>query len=229
MTYDIESDLRALAAAAEWPSVDVDATVRARLAAGEGAPAARRRRWWAGLGALLAATGLLALPGPRAAIADWLGLDGVEIRTVGPSATTAPPRAPDDLGFGREVRVEDAAVALGRPPLLPQDLGPPQRAFLVAQYPTFAFGDLYLTEFVSGPGQPWVTKKLLPSAARVESVLVNGGPGFWIEGPHGVGFGSEPERTVGNVLLWEQDGLTLRLEGAGTREEALAVAGTIGR
>ena len=224
MSVDLDAGLRDLALAIDDPTVDVEGRVRARLLAGEGRP---RRRRWAALGVFVSAVGVLVLPGPRAAIADWLGLQGVEVRTAGPSATSAPTRAPGDLGFGTEVSMEQAAAALGRPPLLPRGLGRPDRIFLVDEYPTFQYGDRFLSEFVSGDAAPWVTKKLVPSAASVESVLVNGGPGFWIEGPHSVGFGSEPDRTVGDVLLWEQGGLTLRLEGADTRAEALALAGTV--
>ena len=225
----IELELRELAVALEAPVVDVEQRVRERIAAGEGKAPGRGRRWWAGLGVLLAATGTLVLPGPRAAIADWLGLDGVEIRAAEPSATTAPPRAEDDLGFGPEVSFTSAEVALGRRPLLPNALPAPDRVFLSGgSFPTFQFGDMYLTEFVSGPDQPYVTGKLLPPATETEQVLVNGGPGYWIEGPHAVLFGEESARTVGDVLLWVQDGLTLRLEGAPSKAEALRIAGTIG-
>ena len=58
----------------------------------------------------------------------------------------------------------------------------------------------------------------------MERVEVDGQPGIWVEGEHVV---SEPfglPRLSGNVLLWEQNGLTLRLEGRLTKEQALDIA-----
>jgi hypothetical protein len=223
-TVELERHLLDLASALEEPTIDVTSTVRARIEAGEGRAPARRRRWFS-LGALIAALGMVIFPGPRTAIADWLGLDGVEIRTDQRGATTAPPRQPDDLGFGIEVSVADATLALGRDPLLPP--GRPDAIFLAGAHPTFQYADLYLTQFVSGPDQPWVIGKLLPPGDHVRSVVVNGGRGYWIEGPHAVNFGTESPRAVGDVLLWEQDGLTLRLEGAASMTAALEFAGTL--
>jgi hypothetical protein len=63
-------------------------------------------------------------------------------------------------------------------------------------------------------------------------VKVSGDPGFWIAGkPHVLMF-LDPNgnviddsvRLAGNVLLWERGDLTLRIEGALTLDQALAVA-----
>jgi len=67
------------------------------------------------------------------------------------------------------------------------------------------------------------------------SVTVNGGRGFWIEGaPHQIFYrdvnGQVHDRQLrlaGNTLIWEQDGLTLRLESALSKDEALRIAASV--
>ena len=64
---------------------------------------------------------------------------------------------------------------------------------------------------------------------------MNGGRGVWLEGaPHLLvvpdargQFRQDRVRLAGNVLLWEQNGLLLRLEGAFSRDEALAIAASV--
>jgi hypothetical protein len=65
----------------------------------------------------------------------------------------------------------------------------------------------------------------------VEFVNVNGGQGYWISGePHTFAYLStrvtipERARLAGNVLLWEVGGVTYRIEGPRTLEEAMRVA-----
>ncbi|HEV3473624.1 MAG TPA: hypothetical protein VG408_10580, partial [Actinomycetota bacterium] len=79
-------------------------------------------------------------------------------------------------------------------------------------------------------------KKLASDGTIVELVEVNDNEGYWLEGePHsffyevpGSGVFEERVRLVGNVLLWEQDGVTLRLEvGSLSLERALEIARTI--
>jgi hypothetical protein len=69
---------------------------------------------------------------------------------------------------------------------------------------------------------------------RVEAVTVAGGRGFWLEGtPHQFFYRDpagnvRPEtlRLAGNTLVWEQDGVTIRLEASVTKEQALQIAAT---
>lgn len=77
--------------------------------------------------------------------------------------------------------------------------------------------------------------KEIGRGTKLERVTVNGGRGYWIEGdPHLFLFrdarGQVREETVrlaGNTLIWEQDGLTFRLEGAPDKETALRVAASV--
>ena len=64
---------------------------------------------------------------------------------------------------------------------------------------------------------------------------MNGGQGFWIAGArHQLSFVDEngnllPDtvRLAGNVLLWEQGELTLRIEGKLSKDQALRIASTV--
>jgi len=91
-----------------------------------------------------------------------------------------------------------------------------------------------LTQFRGRPEQP-VAAKGIPPDGIVEAIEVAGQPGFWIEGeahvflyrgPDG-GLRDERYRLAGNVLLWERDGLTFRLESALPKERALAIAASL--
>jgi hypothetical protein len=124
---------------------------------------------------------------------------------------------PAALGPPDAVRVDDGRVALvyaPRPGL------PARRArgigLLVVQQ---RGGDL-IAEKLVGPG------------TRVESVDVDGAPGAWIAGdPHVIVFfdergqvRQEALRLAGDTLVWERGRLLVRVEGASSRERALAVA-----
>ena len=65
----------------------------------------------------------------------------------------------------------------------------------------------------------------------MQFVSVNGGQGYWLEGePHeflytdGRSVSVERLRLAGNVLLWEVGGITYRIEGPRTLDEALRIA-----
>jgi len=96
-----------------------------------------------------------------------------------------------------------------------------------------------LTQF-SGEVDRGLIEKGLPDDGAQEThlhaIAVSGEPGFWISGaPHGFfvvcyGVGEcreERYRLAGNVLLWEQDGVTLRLESALSLKEALAITESV--
>jgi hypothetical protein len=68
---------------------------------------------------------------------------------------------------------------------------------------------------------------------KIESLSVNGGRGLWLEGaPHLFFYRDTPSgviltetlRLAGNTLIWEQNGVTFRLEAQVSRDEALRIA-----
>ncbi len=86
-----------------------------------------------------------------------------------------------------------------------------------------------------GGFEPAILGKGVGPSTRLEAVTVNGGRGVWVEGaPHALflpdasgQLREDRVRLAGNVLLWEQAGLLLRLEGALSRDEALHIAGSV--
>ena len=96
-----------------------------------------------------------------------------------------------------------------------------------------------LTQFRGEADRGLIEKGLSDDGARptnLDAVAVSGEPGFWISGaPHGFFFvcydvgecRQERYRLAGNVLLWEQDGVTLRLESALSLKDALAIAESV--
>jgi hypothetical protein len=93
---------------------------------------------------------------------------------------------------------------------------------------------LLLTQ-VEGDLIPGSFGKGLAPGTNLEPVMVNGNPGFWIDGRLHIFFyrdaaGNtqvETIRLVGNTLVWESNGLMLRLESGLTRDEALRIAGSV--
>jgi hypothetical protein len=100
---------------------------------------------------------------------------------------------------------------------------------------TFSWNDrrLLLTEF-RGEATPFVQKSAGPGT-RIDQVIVRDQVGYWLTGDvHAVVFRDRygrvlESRAAGSVLLWEEDGVTLRLEGARSKAEALELAGTLRR
>jgi hypothetical protein len=77
---------------------------------------------------------------------------------------------------------------------------------------------------------------VLEAGTSVDGVRVDGAPGYWISGrPHFVlvvdsqgNIVEDDVRLAGNVLLWERGDVTLRLEAAVTKEEAVRIAESVG-
>jgi hypothetical protein len=200
---------------------------------------------------LVLAAGLATLPGTRNAIADRLGLRGVQIKPVKslPPLTPAPERTM--LLLGERLTLDEARARVRYRVLVPSqvELGPPDEVYFIAppsggqvalvylSRPGYRLDpqtgvSILLTEFRGTVGGDAFGKGLPPNT-RLESVTVNGGPGFWIEGaPHALifyrdasgNFKQTEVRLAGNVLLWQQGELTLRLEGSFTKAQALQIA-----
>src|SRR5205823_12360200 len=74
--------------------------------------------------------------------------------------------------------------------------------------------------------------KVVGPDTHLEQLRVNGGDGFWLEGhPHlffyhdaNGNLRDESLRLAGNTLVWDQGDLTIRVEGAPTKEQAVRIA-----
>ena len=241
---ELERKLLALGRGLEAPQApDLWPAVRSRLSVG---PGPQRFQWRSALVLAFAALALavgaaFAVPPARTAILEWLGLSGVKIERV-PEQPRAPVGA--DLGLGRPVSLAEARRLAGYPVLVPSLAGfeRPSEVWFGPSLPGGQVAFVYprsdsrhprilLTQFRAEPGFQYIGKLAAPGT-RIEPVTVNGEPGYWLAGePHAFLFvdpqgriRDETLRLAGNTLLWQYGALTLRLEGAGTKAEALAIA-----
>lgn len=249
---DLERALEDLGDRLDYPEVrGLARAVRARLDAPRSRPAfpapGGRRRLRAGIAMLLVVVcAALVLWSPaRQAVARLLGLGGVRI------TRQDPPQAPiaEGLPLGRELSLEEARSLVTFPLRLPGgELGVPDRVFFDPRASggmvSLAYGPdsrlpeagasgvgLLLSQFRGHLEGPLLTKFVGPEGS-VEEVTVNDSQGYWLSGPgHTVLYRSDSgERPEGvlfhavNVLLWEADGVTLRLESSLSLDAALAIA-----
>jgi hypothetical protein len=215
-----------------------------------------RRLAVAGLAAvLLAAAVLVASPGTREAVARRLGLRGVKVELGGPPPPTVTTRPGQrlDLGLGERVTLEEARRRVGFPVLVPSAAGFRQAAAVHVNeavpaggrvdlvyrarpgLPASPFTDvgLLITEFRGQPTPDFIKK--VTRTGLVEEVTVGGEPGYWFSGePHFFTYQdargdvqTEQTRLAGNTLIWQRGDLTLRIEGRLSKQEALAIAGSM--
>jgi hypothetical protein len=220
---ELEQRLAALAAELEWPPTP---ELEPRL---EPAPrrATRRRALVLALAVVAVAVAVaFAVPPARSAILRFFHLGGVTVERVDtlPAAEERPLAA--SLGVPVSRTAAESALG-GRRLLLPPSRGEPQlytrdgyvSALLAVPQPVL------FSQFLSGDGG--VLLKKLAASATVEPVRVDAAAdGLWIAGEEHVVFWPEaPPRLAGNVLVWERDGVTYRLEGrALTKARALELA-----
>ncbi len=226
----------------EWPQAPApDPALSRRLA--ESRPEAARRRWvpvTATLVALVAAL-LVISPQAREAVADLLGVAGIEIETW--PHLEAPVGAGLDLG--REVAVGEASGSVDFAVSVPVLAGEPDGVYLSGGQVNRvwqggeslpAAGDtgvgLLYSQFQDQSGGESFVKGV-GGDTKVVAVEVAGSSGLWIEGPHVIttedesGRRIEETRLAGNVLMWERDGVTHRIETAVGLEETLRLAESV--
>src|SRR4051794_30435222 len=249
MADELELQLRALAADVQWPPTpDLAAGVLAAEPAPRGrAPRSGRRRLIAALvGALVLvpAAGAVAFPGARDDVLQWLGLRHVSVRRV-PRLPPARHALEADLGGLTSLRA--ASRAAGIAVRVPSVLGPPERVRQTAGRVSLVYAPragfprlpgmdagLVLTE-TRGTLEAGFLEKIVSAGTRVERVDVGGRLGAFISGrPHIYLYGTSGGDVVqahpllaGPTLVWERDGLVLRLESDATRARAVRVARSV--
>lgn len=217
------------------------ARVRARIATERPEP---RRPW---VFALAPALVTLLVLGAGAYAADAIRLRGIDIfRGPQPPAPVASARI---AGATRVATLEEAASRAGLRPLVPAELGTPSEIDVVAPAggssqvmlvyapragvpPSQLTGVGAIVTQVRASLETSLLSKIAGSGTRVEQLRVGGAPAVWIEGAPHVVFYREPNgniiqdtlRLAGNVLLWERDGLLLRLEAEVGRDAAVRIA-----
>jgi hypothetical protein len=170
----------------------------------------------------------MAVPPTRHAILQILGLRGVRIERV---PRLPPVTGATGLGLGQRIPVAGARHAASFTALLPS--GSPA-AYLGHDVPggriSLLIGRVLIIEF-RGTATPFIVKIIGPGTA-VKRVRINGHPGVYLSGAlHEVLFQtqtgqiqSDRVRLAGNVLIWQQGPVTIRIEGTRTLRQASALA-----
>jgi hypothetical protein len=177
---------------------------------------------------------------------------GIGLRIGGPSTpSTRTPLVADADFLGAHTTLAAARDRVNFAVRLPalEQLGPPQVYYaddpaggrVSLLYPA---GDrlpamegtpvgLFVTQF-RGDTDDELLAKIVHEGADVTSVEIAGIPGWWIEGAHEVlviartgDVVAERLRFSDNALLWTRDGVTLRLESALSRQQAIAIAASL--
>jgi hypothetical protein len=221
---ELERELLDLGTALELPSEpDLGRSVLARLAVPP-----RRRIGWRTLMVVLAAVAValgaaFTVPQARSAILRFLGLEHVTIVRV----EQLPPATRGPAAVGERMPLAAAERQLGIHALLP-DLDGPDAVYVGpgGEVLILVYGRpvrVRLSEFQAS----YPLQKLVGAYGQVQAVRVDGHRGIWIPDQH---VAIEPfgqPRLTGGALLWQRDGLTLRLEGRLTKEQALRLARSI--
>ncbi|GIJ24135.1 hypothetical protein [Micromonospora lutea] len=244
---DLERELRDLATWLETPEPpQVAAQVRARLATTPRTRrVARRRRWRYALAAALAALLVAVLPPGRAALADavagLLRFAGITISTSSTAPALTPPTGvPSPPPAQRSAALDEAQRLVRFPIRTPAALGPPERTLLADPDDAGSYrvatllyrsGTVRLDTFDGGL-DPVFFKQAGGSGAQWTSVGAAGA--IWVGGPHPVSYldrdgrvRQESARLAAATLIWEDAGVTYRLEGDLTLSEAVAIAVTL--
>jgi hypothetical protein len=230
----LEQRLQALGGELEVPPTpDLAAAVVPRLPPRRSHRRLPRRRTLAvalGLAILLAGTAL-AVPPVRHAIERVFDLRGARVERV-QHLPAVPPGSSAASSLGTPIPVARARTAASFRALLPPLA--PDAVYLGSDLPggriTLVEGRVLIMEF-RGRALPFVEKMIGPGT-RATRMRVNGGPGIYLDGaPHVLIFSdangagrTETLRREGNVLLWQQGPLILRIEGAPSQAAAVKLA-----
>jgi hypothetical protein len=223
--------------------------VTARLQAAAPAPALPAARVWAGLSAALArrrrriavaiVVVLLALtgvPAVRAAVAEWFGFAGVQVRLgPAPEGSPTPSAAPPPAPVPSRVTLAQARSLVAFEVLVPSLLGPPDgvevspdRRVVSMSWTDPAAGVVRLDQF---DGE--LDYAFAKQAEDVAFTTVAGDFAMWFERPHevvwlagGATLQRQPPRLAGHTLIWQHGGTALRLEGNLPLERAREIGGS---
>jgi hypothetical protein len=250
----LESALTALGRAVEYPPEPaVAAAVRARIEAGAPARVPWPERVWlklrrpafaAAAAVVIAAGAVLVTPPAREAVADWLGFDDVRVTFDEPPV----PPAGEDLFLGTPVSLSEARSRVDFDVRVPAELGAPDEVYYS---PIVSNGQVSLvyrersalpasvgtdvgalvTQFEASFLRNDFYEKFVRPSTNVVETTVNGVPALWIDQPHSLIYrgadgvvANEDSRLSGPSLVWEEDGMLLRLESRLDLDRAIEVA-----
>jgi len=201
----------------------------------------------------LAAAVAFGIPGIRLIFVGPTATPGA-LSTPAGSPTTSPSLSAlePSLAPGHPVTLDEARAAAGFPVEVPADpaVGQPDAVYLdgtgAGARVSLVYGarpsmplargstaSALLTQFRGSVNEDAFVKIIEPGTT-VEEVTVQGQTGFWITGrPHVIFYriagDSRPDeiRLAGNVLIWQHDGLTFRLESTADQATAIRIAASM--
>ena len=252
MTEPIDPRLQALAKELPYPPTpSIANSVMNRISGHGNRPRFNRRLAWALTAIIFLFAGVIFVPPVRAAVLEFIQIGIVRIfpapaMTESPTmempVTATPPSTSPSLiplleQVGGETTMETAQKKIGFPiplPTLPSDLGPPDRVFLQDA------GGWMLVMVWLDPQQPdrvrmslhmiqegsWTIKKFQP--AVIEETTVNNLYAIWTGGGYPLIMKNADIQFTrlinGNVLIWEENKITYRLETDLGLDEAIRIA-----
>ena len=211
---ELELELRDLAAHLDVPPTPaLSGAVLARVTRRR-----RRRRVLVlaaacGVAALVVA---LAVPASRASLLRFFHLRGAEVTLVDKLPPLTPRRP-----LGVPIPLHSAPFRL----LLPSGRRP-EKVYAGDGGYWLRYPGLLLFEFESGGGAE-ILKKAALGKGDVEYVRVGGDPGIWIGARHALYLPGGPPVAARRALIWQHGRVTLRLEAAVGREQAIAIAHSV--
>jgi hypothetical protein len=227
MPEQLEHRLRAIAQALD---ADAPAFDPARLRASAPRPA---RRWVVAIAVLAALAGAVAAPTAISALADLFEID--EVPELGPV-----PHGVAAAFGGRQVPLEEAQTTVAFPVRTIASLGAPEAAYVRDDIVggmvsvTYADGRVRLTQW--SVADVSARAAVVPSSGTAEEIAVGGLRALWIAGTArgtftvtGADLATHYELfdVAAGALLWQDDGVAFLLQGAGTKEDAAALAGAV--
>lgn len=246
--HHLENRLAELAESVDWPEADVTTQVRRRIVTPPDESRTLRVGWKVALAAACAIALVMLVPAGRQAVADLLSVAGIEITFAGSEA----PTGSNPVDLGEPTTLDAASNHVDFPLALPTletieqpdnvyvETGPPTVVHITwdagPDLPAIAGTSigLLLTEFTS-PAEGTVLTKDLTSNTAIERTTVGEQNAIWLEGAlHELTYqttdgtsSQQISRLAGNVLLWESDGITYRLESGLEMGETRRIAETL--
>jgi hypothetical protein len=208
-------------------------------------PARRRRNVALVAVACLGLAACTVIPPIREAVVALFRVNGILVRqgpansapsTTSPASTGSSPSPsvpPVYAGLGEPITLAEAEAGSHGRLLLPSALGRPDVVFRRGSLVTLGYGAVNPRWLVMEVVEPSTVllEKIALTGSHVRRLTVNGGPGVWIEGPQElvyVGPDREPRfespRLSANTLIWEQHGVSVRIETPQGLKAALGVA-----
>lgn len=176
----------------------------------------------------------------REAIAGFLGLavEGERIDilpTPAPGRTATPFPTPAPLeSFAQPISRTEAEARI--PLVLPSSLGEPVKFYALSENLPVTIADYGSVQVWLGvyfADEYFAAKGIVGGGTVVENVQVNGRPGYWVSGGErivsilradGTPVSGTQRTLTANALIWVEDRIYRRIEGAETVEQALALA-----